>query len=478
MPICGIAGFSISPNEKVNSRQLAKCLALAIEHRGPEATGFAWVTPQGTVQVQKGPHPATQFVRKASVWKKTPTCIIHTRMPTGGSPFDNRNNHPITAGHIIGVHNGYLWNDDTLFHQMGIKDRRQGEVDSEAIFAAIAWGLEVDPTDGLPRIGRAATDLTDVFQEIEGPAAVAWLNTSDDVNRLHVNRIAANPIVCAQTTGGSLVFASEEKAVMVAIVGARLRVARTWSLDEGEWLTFNLGHHENTVKYTSPAAYYKSFTRTTVASTSNYSCGALTGNNDTKPSRTGHVTKYTFRNGQFVKQNIGDTDVSRTSPRYPDQNRYEDGWLPAKRLLSDDPALGYSSELHDRLYRERADAVFEHREWLEAQVDEGFGYTDLDVEMELNDLGANLMVGDTVDTIFNGDVIQATVVQMPNTFPEGRYVLRALDDGGFPFMFTRAGISINVLTPPPHDEPEAVEECVELDEMPSTDQQLVLVASN
>lgn len=56
----------------------------------------------------------------------------HTRWGTRGNEFNNRNNHPIRAGIVIGTHNGTIYNADYLFRRLGLP--RYAEVDSELIF--------------------------------------------------------------------------------------------------------------------------------------------------------------------------------------------------------------------------------------------------------------------------------------------------------------------------------------------------------
>jgi hypothetical protein len=424
VPICGIAGFSISPNERINARKLAKLLAIGVEHRGPDATGFAWVTPQGTVQIQKGPKPAHEFVRELALWKQAKTCIIHTRMPTVGDPKNNVNNHPITAGHIVGVHNGWLRNDDWLFKSMGIEHRRQGLVDSEAIFAAIAWGLEADPTDGKPRIGKAAKDLTDVLYEVDGAAAIAWLNTSDDVNRLHVSRVSTNPLVCVETAGGSFIFASEEGAIEDACKRMNIDIVKSWDLREGEWLTYNKGDREDWVTYTPPMSWYGSYSKT------DYSGGGKT-TKVTGGSSAGTTTKYTFSNGQWVERDS--TVVDRASSDVTEMYRFEQGWIPVGRAF--DGQLKYRPERDDFVYKDRVDDILAHRSWMETDLMDQWGYTQLMVETELHEMGANLRPGSQVYAKLGSQVHLADVVTMPQTFPDGKYLLRAVVENGRVILF-------------------------------------------
>jgi hypothetical protein len=62
--MCGIAGFSLAPGERCHPTDVARAMLLAIEMRGPHATGVAWCDPHdGQVWVQKDAIPASQFVK-------------------------------------------------------------------------------------------------------------------------------------------------------------------------------------------------------------------------------------------------------------------------------------------------------------------------------------------------------------------------------------------------------------------------------
>lgn len=63
---------------------------------------------------------------------ETTILMGHTRWRTRGNEFNNRNNHPIRAGIIIGTHNGTIYNADHLFRRLGLP--RYAEVDSELLF--------------------------------------------------------------------------------------------------------------------------------------------------------------------------------------------------------------------------------------------------------------------------------------------------------------------------------------------------------
>ena len=429
VPICGIAGFSLSKTERLNSRRLAKLLAVNIQHRGRQATGVAWVTREGDLQIEKKPQLAEDFVKDLSMWKRTDTCLIHTRQPTGGSIHTPANNHPIRSGHIVGVHNGFLSNDDSLFRGMGIPDRRVGEVDSEAIFAAIAWGLELAPSDNLPRIGKDAKDLTDVFARIDGVAAVGWIDTSDDIRNLHLARINSNPIAIGETEAGSLIFASEATAISEACDEMGITLAREYMLNEGVWVQVKRGKLENWREFEVPERW--GYSRSYVSS-GDFSGGGLSKGTGRSPlssatkstagtSKSNSAT-YQFKNGVWVPR---EPYIIKGGTHQSAVFRLKDGYIPVVETLTKD--VTYDHDVCTPLYRARDKAIEEVRDEYISRAEE-FGVTEFGVDGELIEWGADLTVGAWVHVNFpgkNDTMVAAEVVLMPQTFPEGTYVLKA-----------------------------------------------------
>ncbi len=109
------------------------------EERGRYASGVAVVQRDGTLHLFKQPVAASELVKTeryrevmAQVGPET-TCLLgHARMPTKGTRWNNVNNHPLLVGHVVGIHNGHISNDDELFARFRLP--RLGEVDSEIIF--------------------------------------------------------------------------------------------------------------------------------------------------------------------------------------------------------------------------------------------------------------------------------------------------------------------------------------------------------
>lgn len=245
--MCGIAGYSLSPNVRINSKRIARAMLLEIEKRGRDATGFAYLDPTGEFQVHKSDLPAHVFVnRRLCVPKQARTVIMHTRFATQGDPRWNANNHPIPAGSVVGVHNGHVSNDDQLFAQMQHwvgRDVRVAQVDSEAAFALL---------------GFIDQPITESLELIRGGAALAWLDRTDTLpNTLHLARLNSSPMCVATTKDGSLFFASTEETVLLGVKAAGLRVNDIMLLKEGVYLTVNHGEILSIEEF-KPASYISS----------------------------------------------------------------------------------------------------------------------------------------------------------------------------------------------------------------------------
>lgn len=227
--MCGIAGFSIGKGDhrRLNCRQLARELLLAIQARGSDATGAAWSeTSDGTKDVMfaKLDIPADEFVGslKQLMPKHTRTAILHTRYATQGEPEDNDNNHPIVVGSTVGVHNGVITNDDELFAEEGWE--RIAEVDSEAIFQLIQ---------------HAKDPLTELHR-LDGRAAIAWFDT-EHPDTLHLARLEGSPLFIGTTLNGSLVFASTRQLLEQAVKAAGVRLGWVREVEEFTYLRVEHG---------------------------------------------------------------------------------------------------------------------------------------------------------------------------------------------------------------------------------------------
>jgi glutamine phosphoribosylpyrophosphate amidotransferase len=224
--MCGIAGWSASPTEKVHARSFARALLMGVRERGGHATGAAFFEG-GRAYVQKGPIRTERFVHELDMGPSVPTAVLHTRYATKGSRHVNANNHPIEIpGRVLGVHNGCVRNDDALFEEIGA-DKRIAEVDSEAIFAALTY------LDGKPEAA---------LSKVRGSAAVAWIEPEGDQYTLHAARISSSPLVYGFTKAGSFVFASTRWALASACREVGLDLADgPHDLPEGTYLRVRAG---------------------------------------------------------------------------------------------------------------------------------------------------------------------------------------------------------------------------------------------
>lgn len=156
--MCGIYGIAIIKGSVFNQkllRMILKKLAINSKIRGRDATGYAFSQKSG-INVFKHNVFADQFVKlknyKEVIRENLPgnntygmpySVIGHTRSKTKGCPKNPLNNHPIRTGSIVGVHNGVISNDDSIFKLLNTESdgevTRIAEVDSEAIFAMVNY---------------------------------------------------------------------------------------------------------------------------------------------------------------------------------------------------------------------------------------------------------------------------------------------------------------------------------------------------
>lgn len=202
--MCGIAGFSLSPNSTIKVRQLSNALLTAIEDRGYMASGYAWQKAD-SMGVYKAAVTGSSLPLK-SMPKKARNVILHTRLATHGSVDDNRNNHPVMSpsNDIALVHNGVIYNHQEVRRKV---DGKLPDVDTSVIPAL------------LEQKGIESIDLLD------GDAAIAWFDRKES-NTLHLARYQHSPLVMCQVEDGSFIFASTEALLWRALI--QLDLMPTW----------------------------------------------------------------------------------------------------------------------------------------------------------------------------------------------------------------------------------------------------------
>ncbi len=144
--MCGIATIAIGRRSRgrVNYpllQKLVRELLVQLQPRGIDASGIAVINEGAPSRVFKKPlRPERLVVRPMfaqvleSVGEHTNFIMLHSRAASVGGTHENFNNHPIVVEPIVGIHNGTLFNEDSLFREFGDKFYQEGDVDSEIIF--------------------------------------------------------------------------------------------------------------------------------------------------------------------------------------------------------------------------------------------------------------------------------------------------------------------------------------------------------
>lgn len=159
--MCGIAGYSLSPESRVDRTLAAQALLAGIAERGADAAGYAYRNGSEGVHVRKQRSGASGLIQGLEIPESVTHALIHVRDYTKGHPTIESNNHPIRHGAVVGVHNGIIVNDDELMESHGFERAHPDmTVDSEAIFALAEWAD-----------GRA-----EVLERLRGTMATAWMD--------------------------------------------------------------------------------------------------------------------------------------------------------------------------------------------------------------------------------------------------------------------------------------------------------------
>lgn len=188
--MCGLAGIILGQKRR-SRRELDLIgeaftrLLLLSEHRGPYATGSAWVKADGTSCVVKHPLPARRFVETSdylamlnTIDNQVTVLLGHTRWPSRGSVMNPQENHPICTPPILLTHNGTIKEHARHARRLGLWCTTQ--VDSE-LLARLAQrhtgkvGIDVDaylaafaPLEGSMSAALVATHRPDEIVLLKG----------------------------------------------------------------------------------------------------------------------------------------------------------------------------------------------------------------------------------------------------------------------------------------------------------------------
>lgn len=235
--MCGIFGMVNFKDITVNpilQRTILRNLTLSSKVRGKDSTGYAFTGTKGinifkhhafaddflklknysTVLKDNMPHGRERFGAPYSI-------IGHTRHQTKGTFLNNLNNHPIRTGSIVGVHNGHISNDDSLFKQL-IKESngkvsRKAEVDSEIIFSLVDYFSKKYKNPGQENknlIGNIKNPTTEAIKDacaLLSGGFVCALVDADNPKAIWIFRGASSALtVNVYEEEGLVIFASVE----------------------------------------------------------------------------------------------------------------------------------------------------------------------------------------------------------------------------------------------------------------------------
>lgn len=220
--MCAIFGVSYQPGrqraQQWTPTELAQLMFRCVAQAGPDAFGLMWCTADGEIRSAKwaGPPDDLDLLAEVDLPDDIAWFIGHARdsRPAAGGhgpPSEPLNNHPVRHHHIAGVHVGTITNYRRILKVTGRMDDR-AEVDSEAIFAAVArYG---------PRRGLAS---------VNGILAIAFVDLRDP-STIRLARSWGAPIGTAWTAGGALAFSSQRATLSAVGADAATQVTGQYQL--------------------------------------------------------------------------------------------------------------------------------------------------------------------------------------------------------------------------------------------------------
>lgn len=240
--MCSICGIAFQKNNTITdsmiTHKILQNLLINCQVRGRSATGIAIVNGERIVVV-KNNIVAEKFVKTIEFKKAlkqythfNPIQIIgHCRMPTKGTPLNNKNNHPIITKSFVGVHNGVIYNDDLLFNNHKNDFKRDGEVDSEIIFKLIEkYYIDCKNMSKAIRLAnfKLSGGMACAFVTTENPHLL-WLFRHDNpISILHYKKV------------GMIAFASDKEYIINATKEVPVGVASKISINTYEGLGIDL----------------------------------------------------------------------------------------------------------------------------------------------------------------------------------------------------------------------------------------------
>ena len=235
--MCGIAGYSLDNESRIDRTLAAQALLAGIAERGADAVGYAYRDDGAPVTVVKRRSGASALLEELRIPDRATQALVHVRDYTKGHPSIEANNHPIRHGAVVGIHNGIILNDEEIFAEHGFhRAEPQMTVDSEAIFA----------------LAELAESRAQALERLRGTMASAWVDERRP-DLLFVARAVGRPLWLGRGRHETF-FASTRDALEVVESSLRATLRKT-EVGEGTLVALRAGKSAWNERFTPDRSY-------------------------------------------------------------------------------------------------------------------------------------------------------------------------------------------------------------------------------
>lgn len=235
-------GFYCFSDKKPDKEKISTMFSL-LEARGRDSSGIGFIRNCNLI-INKAPIRSSEFV-KSNDWLELDLpkiMIMHTRMKTQGSEKNSNNNHPIYNKEGVAlIHNGVIHNDHEIF---GKSQKRDGEVDSEAILAVISSKTKGDK-------------IKKVFDRIDGSFAVAVIDKNIPDQLILIKK--DNPLVLYYNSEDDILYFCSEREIMQQALEIKSESKRGFTLGEKDYHFYDMENNHGLVLSRDGVESYKKY---------------------------------------------------------------------------------------------------------------------------------------------------------------------------------------------------------------------------